>query len=105
MALPSHELFPAARFEASEHLVPSSDQRNIIELLNSRDASVVLLVGHEPHLSSLLSVLIVNSRLARIEMRKASLGCVETATPIEKGKGMLRWILTIEQMKLISPVA
>jgi len=81
----------------SEHLTPSSDQRNIIRELHSLRNERVLLVGHEPHLSTLLSLLLTGSRGAQIEMKKASLACVEVVERIGFGGGKLEWIIPVER--------
>lgn len=56
--------------------------------------SRVLLVGHEPDLSTLISDLIGGGL---VRMKKASLAMVD-AYPIEPGAGELRWLLTAEQL-------
>jgi len=78
----------------SEHLTPTADHRNIVQELNSLKIECVLLVGHEPHLSTLISLLITGSRMAGIEMEKGSLACVEVDGPVKYGRGKLAWLLT-----------
>ncbi len=86
----------------SEHLSPSSDHRQLFQTMNEQNVESILLVGHEPHLSTAISLLIVGGRDAKIEIKKASLACVETQRPIEMNQGHLKWLITANQMKLVS---
>ncbi len=79
----------------SEALVPDSNPANVLALLNSSPPTTVLLVGHEPHLSSTASILVAQSTNARIEIKKASLACIESPTPLERGSGTLTWLLPV----------
>jgi phosphohistidine phosphatase SixA len=56
----------------------------------------VLLVGHEPHLSGTISLLLFGREQSVVEMRKCSLACVSATPPIGKGGAVLRWLLTSE---------
>lgn len=82
----------------SEFLTPSSDPRQILEELNKLRDDAILLVGHEPHVSATISLLISGNEQARIEMKKGSLACIEVGRPIGKGAGVLRWLATVHQM-------
>ena len=48
----------AARLERTPHLAPDGDLRALMAEIGSRGVASVLLVGHEPTLSQLISVLI-----------------------------------------------
>jgi phosphohistidine phosphatase SixA len=84
----------------SEYLSSSSAPRQILDQLRSLDAPNVLLVGHEPHLSKTISLLISGEEGQKVEMRKGSVACVEIPLPLEPGRGTLRWLVTFEQMGL-----
>ncbi|MFH0988779.1 MAG: phosphohistidine phosphatase SixA [bacterium] len=84
----------------SEYLVPCSDQQQLFVLLNERSEEHILVTGHEPHLSSTIALLIDEQIHANLEMKKCSFACVEIPRPIGKGKGVLRWLVTVEQMGL-----
>jgi len=86
----------------TEHLVPSSDHRQIFSQLNQHSWEKVLLVGHEPHLSTLVSLLISGSRNARIEMKTSSLALCDVVSPIGAGKGALRWLVNPELVKILT---
>lgn len=62
------------------------------------DASV-LLVGHEPHLSQLLSLLIAGSADAvQTDFKKAGLACVECDDAVAAGCGVLQFLLKPSQL-------
>ncbi|MEX0602357.1 MAG: phosphohistidine phosphatase SixA [Bacteroidota bacterium] len=81
--------------EISEYLVPGSDPRQLAGLINGLDTRSILLVGHEPHLSGTIAWLIGESKSPHIEMRKASLACVEIHSPLRRGQGILRWLIPV----------
>lgn len=63
----------------------------------------VLLVGHEPHLSAWLSVLVADRVTGfHCQLKKAGVACVDVEqVPPPPGSGMLRWLLTPKQLTLI----
>jgi phosphohistidine phosphatase len=89
----------AVRVQSSEHLVPTSDPGNLLRELRSLEAHTVLCVGHEPHLSTTISLLISGSRNARVTMETASLAALEAEPPFAPGSGVLRWILPPARMR------
>lgn len=79
--------------QTTDSLLSSSDPKQIVgELRKARQRSV-LLVGHEPHLSRTISVLLCEDIRSRVEMRKCSLACISTSDPIQEGRGVLQWLL------------
>jgi phosphohistidine phosphatase len=90
--------FSGLEIEVSDYLTPSSDHRQIIQRLNIYSKSSVLLVGHEPHLSTFISFLVGGSRNFQIEMKKASIACVDSPIPIKPGAGLLKWLLSQKEM-------
>jgi len=82
----------------TEYLVPGTDQRQIIDELNRKSLSGVLLVGHEPHLNSFISLLISGSRGVNITIGKGSLALIDSPAPIKPGSGILRWLISPEFM-------
>jgi phosphohistidine phosphatase len=89
--------FPTA---TTEHLTPDADPRNILELLRTLPPdSRVLLVTHEPFVSSCISVLISGSEATQLAMKPATLACVETHMIPVRGSGTLRWLLPPETLR------
>ena len=65
-------------------------------------AASLLAVGHEPHLSAWLAQLCVGVDGMRCIMKKAGMACVELERlPPRQGSGILRWLLTPKQLRLI----
>jgi phosphohistidine phosphatase len=98
MADPAKVLLKVGEILISDYLTPGSDQRQLFSLINTKNAESILLVGHEPHLSRTIAFLLFGESGARIEMKKASCACVETPLPIERGRGVLKWLATADQM-------
>jgi len=85
----------------TDALVSGVNLRDLLAAVNSQQAGSVLLVGHEPQLSSAISVLTGGDEHFRLEMKKGSLACVETPFPVKKGHAVLSWLLTAVQMESI----
>ena len=92
------DIVSPGKTETTEHLVPSSDPRNLVETLNRSRGNVILCVGHEPHMSVLISFLISGSRNTRVMMEKGGMACLELTPPITPGKGVLCWLVPNEMM-------
>ena len=99
------ELKLKKRLEFFDGLVPGGSPRVLIHALNElRPAPEnILLVGHEPYLSRLISLLVSGSAdAAAIEMKKGGLCKLEVA---ELGHGrcaQLAWLLIPAQMELMA---
>ena len=91
------------KLEFSEALIPSGSVRKLIEHLGHLPAEDVLLVGHEPYLSELISLLTAGeSGAVHIIMKKGGL-CKLTAETLRHGRcAALEWLLTPKQMDLMS---
>jgi len=92
------------KLEFSRTLEPDGDQAELIKMLNRRNASdSLLLVGHEPYLSSLISMLISGDGRASVVMKKGGL-CKLSADSLKYGRcASLRWLLSPKQMILLAP--
>ena len=83
----------------SDYLVPGGNALELIGEINDERAQRVLLVGHEPDLSSLISVLITGGSDAGIELKKGGL-CRLTTEKLVFGKcARLNWLLTPKQLR------
>ncbi|MEX1139771.1 MAG: phosphohistidine phosphatase SixA [Bacteroidota bacterium] len=85
----------------TEALAPGGNFRDLLAAINIQQAKSMMLVGHEPQLSSAISVLTGDDEHFRLEMKKASLALVETPFPVKKGHAVLSWLLTAAQMESI----
>jgi phosphohistidine phosphatase len=78
----------------TDFLVPDSNAGDLIAEINDEKPQRVLLVGHEPDLSRLISVLISGGGDATIELKKGGL-CKLTAQKLSFGQcATVNWLLT-----------
>jgi phosphohistidine phosphatase len=83
--------------QSTEVLLSSRDPRDIVQELKRNTVKSVLLIGHEPHLSRTISLLLWGDIRSRVEMKKCSLACVSTPDPPEEGRGVLQWLVSSDQ--------
>ncbi len=99
------EAFNARKhLEFSDALVPAGRFKDLIELLNRRQPAPknVLLVGHEPYLSELISLLVSGETGAALVMKKGGL-CKLAVETLRPGRcAALEWLLTPKQMALMA---
>jgi phosphohistidine phosphatase len=67
--------------------------------ISSLDFSSILLVGHEPHLSSLIGSIISNSTKIEILLKKGGFAHIELSSNHPKLHGVLKSLMTPKQMK------
>jgi phosphohistidine phosphatase len=94
------------RFEISEALTPDGSQQTLIDSLNRRKPvpEDVLLVGHEPYLSELISLLLSGEPDLSITMKKGGL-CKLATDPLKFGRcATLEWLITPKQTSLMAAV-
>lgn len=87
----------------SEYLLNGTDQRQLFKQLETLGVQSVLLVGHEPHISETISMLLCGDRDAGIEMKKCGIALVETPAAIEVASGRLRWLVSPDTMQHLAP--
>ncbi len=76
-------------------LEPGGDPRQLVRELNQhgRQSDGLVLVGHEPYFSELISMLIAGHTDVRLDVKKASL-CKVTTTSLRYGQcAVLEWLL------------
>lgn len=89
--------------ERTPHLAPDGDPRALIDLLRSRRGpkGSVLVVGHEPYLGQLISVLVSGDEQVTMTMKKAGL-CKLDAQTLRYGRcASLEWLLTPAHLERI----
>ena len=92
------------RLELSDSLTPGGSPKKLVELLNHLQPSAgsVLLVGHEPYLSGLISLLVSGDASFAVVMKKGGL-CKLSTESLKPGRcATLEWLLTPKQMALMS---
>ena len=89
--------------ELSDSLTPGGSARKLVDLLNHLQPppESVLLVGHEPYLSGLISLLVAGDASFAVLMKKGGL-CKLSTDSLKPGRcATLEWLLTPKQMALM----
>jgi phosphohistidine phosphatase len=85
-------------------LTPTGNPQTLLRFVNriSPKPENLLLVGHEPYLSELLSVLISGQTDALIDLKKNGLAKIEVTQRLKLGRcATLNWLLTPRQLALL----
>ena len=90
------------KIEELDSLKPEGSRLEFYSILSKlKQDSVVLVVGHEPYLSEMISEGISQSG-CRINLKKAGLARVRILSTLPKIKGELRWLLTPKLLKKLA---
>ena len=91
------------QIEQSEELKPNGSKDFLYNKLSKLNIdSVILIVGHEPYLSSMINDIISNNKNSNnIILKKAGLSRIKITSTVPKLKGELRWLLTPRILKKI----
>jgi phosphohistidine phosphatase len=101
-AIVAEELDAAKRLELSPLLLPAAELSDLVEQVRAYNRDRVLLVGHEPALSTLISILTTGSEDAPILLKKGGL-CRLDAGDLRYGQcATLAWLLTPAHMLLMA---
>ena len=97
------ELNRSKELETWDELKPEGERSALYARLSKlKQDSSVLVVGHEPYLSLLISELISGNTRCRMVIKKAGLAKVEVSSLTPRPSGELRWLLTPRQVKRLS---
>jgi phosphohistidine phosphatase len=94
------EVYGAKKLFETNHLIPEASPRDIVDEINGNFASFeqVVLVGHEPFLSSLISTLVTGGEALSIDLKKGAL-CKLSIEKLSFEKcARLDWLLTSGQL-------
>ena len=100
------------QIEQSEELKPNGSKDSLSNKLSKLSIdSVILIVGHEPYLSSMINDIIsnnadtdrnYNTNHNNIILKKAGLSRIKITSTVPRLKGELRWLLTPRILKKLS---
>jgi len=80
--------------DETDLLIPSADAAGMMAFLNKLpDSADVALVGHEPHVSELLSYLLNGQQKSFATFKKGGVAMLEGFAPLRAGTLTLRWLL------------
>jgi phosphohistidine phosphatase len=92
------------RLELSDSLTPGGSTKKLVDLLNRLQPPPdnVLLVGHEPYLSGLISLLVAGDTTSAVVMKKGGLCKLSTESLKHSRCAALEWLLTPKLMALMT---
>ena len=91
----------SGKIQYVDSLKPEGSQLEFYSLLSKlKQDSKILVVGHEPYLSNMISEAISESG-CKINLKKAGLAKIKVVSTVPKIKGDLRWLLTPKLLKKI----
>jgi phosphohistidine phosphatase len=79
-------------------LEPDSELEAFAEWLRTRRGDTIAVVGHEPHLGSLVTWLMTGLEESRVPLRKGAACLLEFPARAEPGTALLQWALTASQL-------
>jgi phosphohistidine phosphatase len=88
--------------EVWKSLIPSEDPRHLIAALRKSGDENALLVGHEPHFSQFVSVLVSGDPDAQIELKKGGLCKLSSDDLIYGQCATLHWLLSPGQLRKLA---
>lgn len=99
----ARELQPRKRVKLCGELTPGAEVRELIDLLRRPEPlpASVLLVGHEPHLSTFISFLITGHHGCRITLKKGGLAKLSTESLKPGQCATLDWLFGPKQLALL----
>lgn len=79
----------------SEHLTPMSSPEQLIGEINENYSSLdsIAIVGHEPNLSALISLLVAGDAALSVNMRKGGVCCLSAENLLHERRATLEWLL------------
>ncbi len=93
----------AAGVELVREMAPGVDADRLFKLLDRHThLTGVALVGHEPDMGELASLLLCGHRTAAIPFKKGAVACLDVADFKPPTRGQLLWLLTPRQMAAIA---
>ena len=91
------------RLAEIEQLCPDQSVKDLLPgLVAYSGAKKILLVGHEPQLSSTVSYLLSGKTGAAIQFKKGGLCCLEVDGMPPQKSAVLQWALTPKQLRLLA---
>ncbi|HEX7940305.1 MAG TPA: phosphoglycerate mutase family protein [Gemmatimonadaceae bacterium] len=92
------EAYDGLRVETTASLEPDSAMDDFIEWLRAQRGETVAVVGHEPHLGTLVTWLMTGIEESRVALKKGAAVLLEFPAVPTSGTGRLQWALTASQL-------
>jgi phosphohistidine phosphatase len=89
--------------EVWDELKPEVESSALYRRLSKlKGDSSILVVGHEPYLSSMIGEIVARKGSARIALKKAGVAKIELTALLPVPSGELRWLLTPRLLKKVA---
>jgi phosphohistidine phosphatase len=85
--------------ETVEALRPDSSPSMFADWAKERNADAIAIVGHEPHLSELVSWLMCGAAQSHVALKKGGACLLAFDGPVRRSGGTLKWLLTPAQLR------
>ena len=97
------EPFGLDKIETLETMQPDSDPDDLVPwLADFGDSDTVAVVGHEPHLSTLVTFLMTGQRRSRIELKKGGACMLRFEDTARAGDAQLVWTIPPAQLRALA---
>lgn len=97
------EAFGLAKVETVEALSPGKKPRDLLAWLSRQaDDAVVMVVGHEPHLGTLITWFVGGREAANAELKKGGACLLHFNGRPAGGAAVLQWLVTPSQLRAIA---
>jgi phosphohistidine phosphatase len=84
-------------------LSPEGDKKALYQNLSSfKEGTSILLVGHSPYLSEMVSEIVSDDSSVRLDLKKGGIVRIRVTAAAPKLKGELRWLISPRLSRLIS---
>jgi phosphohistidine phosphatase len=87
--------------EEAGQLAPGHAPVEVVSMLAESGLDEAAVVGHEPQLGKLVSLMVAGSDTPVVDMRKASVACVEFDGPAAAGGGVVAWHIVPEIARIM----
>jgi phosphohistidine phosphatase len=89
----------------TENLLAPASIEELLREIHARfpRSKNVLSVGHEPHLTEMISSLLKSKKPLDIDFKKGGLCCLSVIYPLGNESAVLNWLLTPAQLHLFDP--
>lgn len=85
-------------------LAPGASPKRTLAAIHAHEADSVVLVGHEPHLTTLIAAAIASPHeQVRIKLKKGGAACLVFDGAVRAGRGELAWLLTPRALRELAP--
>ena len=90
------------QIHSTNSLAPGGSFQELFgEIKHQKRTESVVLVGHEPDLSSLLSQIVSGDGSLSVPLKKGGVCCINVAETVPAFRGSLIWLLTPKQLRLL----